>query len=193
MSPIIPGLGPAPADPVWHNEPVQWRRSDGELALTAEPGSDFWRHTHFEFVRDSGHFLATRIEGEYVIRVEIEADLRCPRDCAGVMVRMDSVRWMTCGLEVLEPGREGVVSVMTHAVSDYCISPLTGPAERLLLRLTRRGDSLTVDYSLDDGPWNLHRLAYLPPFLPTEVGPMAISPDGPGFEARFRGWNVLPI
>ena len=39
----------------------------------------------------------------------------------------------------------------------------------------------------------MQRMAYLPQDLPAFVGPMAASPDGGGFEVRFRGWNLRPI
>ena len=43
----------------WLNEPADWSHTGDILTVRAEPETDFWRTTHYGFVRDSGHFLAT--------------------------------------------------------------------------------------------------------------------------------------
>ena len=40
----------------WLNEPLDWRIKNCELNVTTGDKTDFWRHTHYGFVRDSGHF-----------------------------------------------------------------------------------------------------------------------------------------
>ena len=40
----------------WLNEPASWSGSLDALTVQCEPGTDFWRTTHYGFVRDSGHF-----------------------------------------------------------------------------------------------------------------------------------------
>jgi regulation of enolase protein 1 (concanavalin A-like superfamily) len=191
VSSILPVSGPD-NDPVWVNEPSRWRRSGGELTLTTDPGTDFWRHTHYGFVRDSGHFQGTRIGGEFVAGVEVQGDYREQYDQAGLMVRLDAERWVKTGIEFVD-GRHDLSAVVTHAVSDWSVAPLAEAPDWVAIRLTRRGDALTVEFAVDGAPWAIHRIAYLPPELPAYVGPMAASPDGGGFDVRFRGWTLRPI
>jgi regulation of enolase protein 1 (concanavalin A-like superfamily) len=189
MSDTGPTTGPLAVEPVWHNEPRRWQWSGGELSLTAGAGTQFWRHTHFGHTRDNGHFLGTRTSGEFSAGVEIGAEPVAERDQAGLMVRLDAERWIRCGLERVG-GRLAMGSVVTHGVSDWCVSRLDGTPTWLAVRLLRRGDSLVIDYAVDGGPWLAHRVAFLPPGLRAFVGPMAVSPEGAGFEVRLRGWNL---
>ncbi len=186
-----PATGPLSIEPVWLNEPLRWRWSGGELSLTSAPGADFWRHTGSGAVKDTGHFLGTRMAGEFSASVEVAAEFVTARDQAGLMVRLDAERWIRCGWEYLDGARR-IGAVVTHAVSDWSTAALPDPIEWLGLRLTRRGDSLRIEYSID-GQWHLHRLAYLPADLRAYVGPMVVSPDGQGFDVRFRNWNLRPI
>lgn len=192
MTEIGPATGPLALAPVWHNEPDRWRWSGGELCLTTEPGTQFWRVTHYGTSGDSGHFLGTRKSGEFAAGVEVQAALAADGDQAGLMVRLDAERWIRCGLELVD-GRPAMGSVVTHGVSDWAVSPLSTAPEWLAIRAVRRGDCLSIDYAADGGPWLPHRMAYLPTLLRAFVGPMAISPNGQGYDVRLRGWYLNPI
>lgn len=48
----------------WLNEPTEANGSDIELSVTTDANTDFWRETHYGFVRDSGHFYAFRADSE---------------------------------------------------------------------------------------------------------------------------------
>jgi hypothetical protein len=184
-----PARGVFGDEPVWFHEPARWRRAGPELSLSTDPGTDFWRHTGHGYVRDNGHFLGMRVPGEFVAAVEVEGDYRDQHDQAGLMVRMDAERWVKCGIEYVD-GVAKVSAVVTHGVSDWSVAPLPAVPQWLQLKVTRTGDTLKVEYGVDGSPLQLHRLAFLPPDLPVSVGPMACSPDGQGFDVRFRGFDV---
>jgi regulation of enolase protein 1 (concanavalin A-like superfamily) len=192
MTELGPATGPLAIEPVWHNEPQRWRWSGGELTLSVDPGTEFWRHTHYGFARDTGHFLGTRKSGEFAADVEIQAAVAVDRDQAGLMVRLDAERWVRCGLERVD-GSAAMSSVVTHGVSDWSVSTLEGTPTWLAVRVVRRGDCLAIDYAVDGGNWRVHRMAYLPPGLRAYVGPMAVSPHGQGFDVRLRGWSLRAI
>jgi len=192
MTELGPATGPLAIEPVWLNEPHRWRWSGGELSLTVDANSQFWRHTHFGYSRDTGHFLGTRKSGEFSAQVEVQAELAAERDQAGLMVRLDAERWIRCGVEQID-GKAAMGSVVTHGVSDWSVSWLERTPEWLGVRAVRRGDCLIIDYALDGGPWQAHRMAFLPPALRAYVGPMAVSPKGEGFDVRLRGWNLRSI
>lgn len=186
-----PAHGVFDDEPVWFNAPARWRRSGPDVTVTADRGTGFWRRTHHGYVQDTGHFLGTRILGDFVATAEVDAAFTDPRDHAGLMVRFDAERWVTAGPEHVDGGGRELAAVFTHGVSDRSAVPLgalTGPVH---LRLTRARDSLQVEFSLDAGDtWITHRLGFLPPELPAFVGPTASAPQGPGFEVVFRGFTI---
>lgn len=192
MNELGPATGPLAIEPVWHHEPRRWRWSGGELTMTADAGTEFWRHTHYGHARDTGHFLGTRKSGEFAAGVEIQAELTRDRDQAGLMVRIDAERWIRCGLERVD-GRSAMTSVVTHGVSDWTVTYLDREPTWFGVRMVRRSDCLSIDYAIDGGDWKRHRMAYLPAGLRTFVGPMAVSPQGQGFDVRLRGWNLRVI
>lgn len=198
---------------VWLNEPARWRRAGSDLLLTTDPDTDFWRQTHYGFTRDSGHHFGMRVPGEFTCEVAVTGEYRDQYDQAGLMIRLDAERWVKCGIELVD-GACTLSTVVTHAVSDWSTTPLPGFAagDGLRLRVRRHGDALTVEYSAGGGEpggqgtggsggqsaeatsesWTTSRMAYLPPGLPVSVGPMAASPQGSGFDVRFRDWTIGP-
>jgi regulation of enolase protein 1 (concanavalin A-like superfamily) len=78
------------------------------------------------------------------------------------------------------------------------VTRLAARPDVLALRVARSGDAVTVEYALAGGAaggadpvvWQLHRMAWFPSGAPLLVGPMAASPDGAGFTARFRHWEI---
>ena len=58
----------------WLNEPRNWAITDGVLEMATDKGSDFWRNTHYDFTRDSGHFFGSRREGDFAASLRIEGD-----------------------------------------------------------------------------------------------------------------------
>jgi len=180
-------------EPVWLNEPARWRRVGAELVITTDAHTDFWRHTHYGFVRDNGHLYGVRVLGGFTAEVTVEATYAEQYDQAGLMVRMDAERWVKCGIERVD-GALLMSAVVTHAVSDWSTVPLAVPSDepaRLGVRLTRAGDALTIACRTGEGPWRVHRVAFLPPGLPVSVGPMAASPTGDGFEVRFLDFTLV--
>jgi regulation of enolase protein 1 (concanavalin A-like superfamily) len=207
MSSMTPDLA-HDSEPVWLNEPARWRRSGADLLMTTDPRTDFWRQTHYGFVRDSGHHFGVRVPGDFTAEVEVFGEYADQFDQAGLMVRMDAERWVKCGVEFVD-GAATMGAVVTHAVSDWSMTRLAAVPASLRLRLRRDGDALTIEYRVDNGDdttvtdrigdsadgtdeqgWIMHRMAYLPAALPVSVGPMAASPSGDGFEVRFRGLRI---
>ena len=40
----------------WLNEPPEWTDEDDTLSVVTGAKTDFWRKTHYGFIRDDGHF-----------------------------------------------------------------------------------------------------------------------------------------
>ena len=159
----------------WLNEPAEWSRTGDLVTVRAEPDTDFWRTTHYGFVRDSGHFLAT---GELGLR--FRGDFASQYDQAGLMLRVDASHWIKAGLE-LDHGRLWLSVVVTQGVSDWSQQPAPEPDADgwWTIRAERFADSVQI--SCGEQP------VRLAPFGPGELlsGPMCAAPKGPGFDCSF--------
>ncbi len=179
----------------WTNEPPTWTDGEGRVALTTAPGTDFWRETHYGFVRDSGHLYAVERTGDFVAEATVRGAYRDQYDQAGLMVRLDERTWLKCGIEYVD-GRQQASAVLTRGVSDWSVASLPDGLASLRLRVTRQGPAIEVRYGVDgggadgDAAPHLLRLGYLAPDPTVLVGAMAASPDGAGFEVAFEGLTV---
>jgi regulation of enolase protein 1 (concanavalin A-like superfamily) len=160
----------------WLNEPTVWSGDASDLIVAVEPETDFWRTTHYGFIRDSGHFADTGQLG-----VRFKADFADQYDQAGLMLRIDAEHWIKAGLEL--DGQLWLSVVVTNGVSDWSQQPAPAPdADGFYeIRAVREGDSVQI--LAGDQPV---RLAPFPETGELQSGPMCAAPKGPGFSARFR-------
>ena len=56
----------------WLNEPPVWQMNDDRLHVVTGPNTDFWRVTHYGFIRDNGHFYYDEREHWEIDRDERE-------------------------------------------------------------------------------------------------------------------------
>jgi regulation of enolase protein 1 (concanavalin A-like superfamily) len=173
----------------WYNEPAQWQVENGKIHVVAEGKTDFWRTTHYGFIRDNGHFYARQMSGNFRCTVEIQGKYHQQYDQAGLIVWHDTKTWIKSGIEYVN-GVQNVSAVVTHNYSDWSVVPLTSNPSALTLQLNRHNDAVEVCYSLDKVQWTMLRLAYLPPALPVQVGMMCAAPDGDGFPVTFSDFTL---
>jgi len=172
----------------WYNEPPSWSAFDNTITVTSAHGSDFWRKTHYGFIRDSGHFYSQPVQGDFVCEVKVSGRYESLYDQAGLMVRADETTWMKCGIEYVK-GVQHVSAVVTRDYSDWSVVPLPQNPPALWLRVTRKEGALEAHYSLDGKQYALLRVTYLTPG-PVSVGVMCASPEGPGFTTTFEGFVI---
>ncbi len=158
----------------WLNEPSSWSRDGDVLTMRAEPGTDFWRTTHYGFVEDSGHFAACGWSG-----LRFRGAFASQYDQAGLMLRVDESHWIKAGIELADD-RLWLSVVVTNGVSDWSQQP--APAADADgwwdIRAVREGDA--VQLSCGGQPIRLAPLAG-----DVASGPMCAAPKGPGFECSF--------
>lgn len=176
----------------WLNEPAHWNVQGETIAVTTKAKSDFWRKTHYGFVRDNGHFYYQPVTGNFVAEVKINGQYRDLYDQAGLMVRLDETTWIKCGIEYID-GVQHVSAVVTRDYSDWSVIPAPHNPPSLWLRLTRQGEAVEVHYSFDGQQYSLLRLAHLTSAETVNAGPMCASPDGAGFDVTFEHFTVRSL
>jgi regulation of enolase protein 1 (concanavalin A-like superfamily) len=175
----------------WYNEPPSWQAEAGLITAVAGPKTDFWRKTHYGFIRDNGHFYYQNVSGDFTAELKVAGQYASLYDQAGLMVRLDEANWLKCGIEYVD-GLQYVSAVVTRDYSDWSVAPLPQNPPAIWLRLKRAGSALEIFYSLDGQQYTLLRVTYLPEAASIQVGPMCAAPDGNGFTVRFEGFHVTP-
>jgi len=175
----------------WLNEPPAWHEQDGMLRVTTGDRTDFWRLTHYGFVRDDGHLRFARVSGDFTAAVTVSGDYRALYDQAGLMLRLDERHWIKAGVEYVE-GRGLLSVVVTRDFSDWSTVPAFAAPDPVRLRLSRHGTAVRVEWSPADAEsFTMLRLAYLPTGdAPAMIGPMCCSPERARFTACFRDFHL---
>lgn len=173
----------------WFNEPGQWEIKDKKLTLFATPQSDYWRIAHYGFTVDDAPFLYTTYGGEFEAKVKITGDYRERYDQAGMMIRIDHENYIKTGIEYVD-GKYNLSAVVTHHTSDWSVITLDRAVPFIWIKAVRRLDAVEIYYSYDDQTYTLMRIAWLQDNTPVQVGLMAASPDGQGFQASFEHFQV---
>lgn len=173
----------------WMNPPPDWAFENGVLNVTTGERTDFWRNTHYGFVRDSGHFWQLPAPEAFTACLVFEGDYETLYDQAGLMLRLDQERWIKCGIEHSD-GMTNFSIVVTRGNSDWSVigQPLiSGPQT---VRLTAENGAIIAHFRAPDGAWQLMRVADFPISATAMIGPTACSPERAGFEARFLEFEI---
>ncbi|MBD2020999.1 DUF1349 domain-containing protein [Leptolyngbya sp. FACHB-36] len=173
----------------WYNKPPAWQEQADGIRVTTGAKTDFWRKTHYGFIRDNGHFYYQTVTGDFTAEVKITGQYQVLYDQAGLMVRENELTWLKCGIEYVEDV-QNVSAVVTREFSDWSVVPLSQPPTSLWLRVQRRAEAIEVHYSLDGHQHQLLRLAYLTSAAALQVGLMAASPQGEGCQITFEGFKI---
>jgi uncharacterized protein len=173
----------------WLNKPAHWSISSNQIIVRTSPKTDFWRMTHYGFIRDNGHFYFDRIDTDFVVEVDIRGGYKDLYDQAGIMIRSDENHWIKAGIEYVD-GVQHLSTVVTHDYSDWSVIPLPTPLSPLRLRVERRKEAIHISYIDENSQYALLRLTYFP-IMEVQVGIMCASPDGDGYEVVFDNYQLI--
>lgn len=176
----------------WYNEPKTWAAQNNTIIVAADGKTDFWRKTHYGFIKDDGHFYYEEYTGDFRCDVKVIGHYATLYDQAGLMVRVDETTWIKCGIEFVD-GVQYISAVVTRDFSDWSVVPLPGNPEAIWLRLTRTGSAIEISYALDGGRDTLLRLAYLAETEQVQVGVMCAAPQGEGFHVTFEQFEIRSL
>jgi len=177
----------------WHSPPAAQGFDHEGLFIEPAGGTDFWQRTHYGFSADNGHFLFTRLRGNFVVCATVCSQPRHQYDQAGLMVRLDAECWIktSAEFEPNSPDQLGVV-VTHHGFSDWSTQPLPAGTRELSYRVARMGSEFIISARLPGGDWNQLRMLRLAcePKATLAVGPYACSPKEAGFRCVFTELSV---
>jgi len=178
----------------WLHAPAKVTRTPTTLQVQVQGGTDFWRVTHYGFIRDNGHFFYQEQPGDFIAKVKVVGQYKDLYDQAGLMIRLDEKNWIKTGIEYVK-GVQNVSAVVTREVSDWSVVPRQDSPAAVWLTLLRKGDYVEIQYSFDNQDFKMLRLAYFPPTpgRKVQIGVMCAAPDGKGFPVEFTDFSVTPL
>ena len=83
----------------WMNAPRSWSTENGVVTVKTDPNTDFWRKTHYGFIKNDGHFLRTVQAGNFEFSLQFSGTYRDLYDQAGLMIYQNSENWIKAGIE----------------------------------------------------------------------------------------------
>jgi regulation of enolase protein 1 (concanavalin A-like superfamily) len=176
----------------WLNPPIHWSDTGDTLTVTVPAGSDYWRVTHYGFIRDNGPFRYQEQGGDFEARVRIWGKYDELYHQAGLMIRIDEENWIKAGIEFVNE-KQNLSAVVTRGYSDWSIIPCSDNPAAIWLRLQRYNDTVQVSYSLDGEKWAMIRLAFFPPNVPVKIGMFAGAPGKQPFEVTFDHFSIAAL
>lgn len=177
------------SDGRWTHPPVSVTEDAGDLIVTAAEGSDAWRLTSYGFIHDSEHALVAPFENGTAMEVEFTAAFSEQFDQAGIFVRVADEHWIKAGVEFAD-GAAQLGAVVTNGQSDWSLAPVPDwVGRRILVRVSRSGDALTIRARADDGDLQLVRVVPLAPDATAEAGPFVCAPTRAALVVPFHAWR----
>ncbi len=123
------------------------------------------------------------------MEVEFRCNLQAQFDQAGVFLQFDREHWVKSGVERSD-GVDMLSAVVTMGRSDWSTGPVPAWSGRVVtIRLSRAHESVTIRAKVDDGPFQLVRVAPTPPGAAARAGPYLCAPTRAGFTVDFLAWR----
>lgn len=174
----------------WTHDPAAVAHRGDDLVVTAVEGSDAWLRTAYGFEHASEHGLIAPLPVGAAMEVEFTADFTEQFDQAGIYVRVDDERWVKCGVEYCD-GELGAGAVVTDRRSDWSVGavPKWG-GRRVVIRVSRGEDAITVRGGVVGEPMRLLRLAPFDGAAEAAAGPLVAAPSRAGLTVVFHEWRL---
>jgi len=174
----------------WTHPPVAAVERGPDLLVSAAEGSDAWRITSYGFVHDSEHALLAPFPPGSAVEVEFTAAFTHQFDQAGVFVRVSPEHWVKAGVEFAD-GALQLGAVVTDGRSDWSLAPVPAwRGRRVLVRVSRDGDALTIRAGSGSGALQLVRVVPFDPALDAAAGPFTCAPTRAGLTVAFHAWRL---
>jgi len=172
----------------------------GGVGLLVQPAhkTDFWRITYYDppFVKDDGAALIYKVPlGMNAWSIETEFSLEAINqfDQAGILVKIDSERWMKTGIEYVD-GIPRMSAVVTNRYSDWSTQSWGGDRSHVRIRVSKIRDSLVAEHYYNK-QWVFMRIAHLDgidsPDITVSAGVYTCAPTKAGMTVVFHHMKFL--
>lgn len=101
-------------------------------------------------------FYYNDVEGDFIIQAKITPGFKETYDAGGILVLDDDSHWIKAAYELTDLGHPSLVTVVTNGVSDDCNGE-KAEADKVFIRVLRKGDYWAVHYSIDGLDWEMVR------------------------------------
>jgi len=173
----------------WFNDPASAKVDGEQLIVVTRAKTDYWRKTYYGYITNNGHFYHMPFDGDFILQARVSGDYKALYDQAGLMVRVDDINWMKCGLELVD-GIGHASVVVTRDFSDWSTVRGVSTKDPVWWKVVRKSDALEMFYSIDGKNYISIRQGYLPMPASVQVGLMCASPEGQGFECKFDEFRI---
>lgn len=169
---------------------ANFQMTDGGILIKAKPHSDMVVDAQTAAIISNASYLAQDVEGDFTFSALVSHRFLSTYDACCLIAYANDKLWSKACFECTEEGEHAVVTVMTNGLSDDANSVrITG--ESVWLRMCRKGDVISVQYSENGADWFFVRILHIP--LPNKVrlGILAQSPVGDGGDFLFRDITLI--
>lgn len=178
----------------WQGRLDSYKLQDG-VGLLVQPSdkTDFWSKTYYDppFVKNDGVTLTYQVPvgvNTWSLEVHFSLEAHNQFDQAGIIVQIDSARWMKTGIEYVD-GIPRMGAVVTNNYSDWSTQLWEGGTSQFKVRVSRIRHSLVAEYHANN-QWNFMRITRLTdieaPDTIVSVGAYTCAPTKSGMTANFQ-------
>lgn len=178
----------------WLNMPHQATVTDKRIVIHAEPGTDLWQNTYYNFTKNTGHGLLAEADEECTFTVKATRDGSSLYDQCGILVYLDEKNWAKVCMEYGSETNQTLGSVVTTGgYSDWATLDIPGDVRVMYYRVSRLKDSFLFENSYDGKQYEQMRIFHLRcKNAAVRIGVFACSPTGDGMKAVFEEAAFTP-
>lgn len=179
-------------NPEWIREPKEVKKSDDQLEVITESGTDLWQRTYYGFRNDNSPVFQIKTDERsfsFVVKTQFESKDRF--DQCGVVMYLDSDNWFKASIEYENEDIQRLGSVVTNnGYSDWATTDISSDVKEMWYRFSRRESDYCIECSEDGEHFRQMRIFHM--FHGAEsisFGIYACSPSTGSFKATFS--NML--
>ena len=181
----------------WLNPPTRIKE-ESPLRFMTDPDTDFWRNTHYQFNRLTGHaLLQDAPSGEFKSRIEVKLKPNATYDQAGILLYVNDDHWVKVSAEFIPDGPSHLGAVVTSfGYSDWSCRDVDNTLfdAPLVFELHYLNQDVTLYHVTGERKEQL-RIAHLHDVTDMKIGPYGCSPDveASGCEVEVLSFSLEQI
>ena len=180
-------------NPEWIREPKEVKKSDDQLEVITESGTDLWQRTYYGFRNDNSPVFQIKTDERsfsFVVKTQFESKDRF--DQCGVVMYLDSDNWFKASIEYENEDIQRLGSVVTNnGYSDWATTDISSDVKEMWYRFSRREDDYCIECSQDGEHFTQMRVCHMWEGAgKIRFGIYACSPEDSSFKAVFTNLEI---